>query len=105
MTDAAPSMPYVDQPLRRREDIKFLPGHGRNVDDIKLPGMLYLAILRSPHAHALVTGVDLPACASFSPAPTSPARSATPSRIGMRGVLGRDPGSLRPQRRDLPPAG
>src|ERR1700731_5462775 len=61
MTDTAQSMPYVGQSLRRREDMKFLTGNGRYVDDIKLPGMLYLAILRSPHAHALITGVDLSA--------------------------------------------
>src|SRR5271167_2664320 len=61
MTDAAPSTPYVGQSLRRREDLKFLTGKGRYVDDIKLPGMLYLAILRSPHAHARITGVELSA--------------------------------------------
>ena len=61
MTDKTQSTPYVGQSLRRREDIKFVTGNGRYVDDIKLPGMLYLAILRSPHAHALITGVDLSA--------------------------------------------
>ena len=61
MTDTTQSMPYVGQSLRRREDIKFVTGNGRYVDDIKLPGMLYVAFLRSPHAHALITGVDLSA--------------------------------------------
>src|ERR1700738_2814425 len=61
MTDTAQSTPYVGRSLRRREDMKFLTGKGRYVDDIKLPVMLYLAILRSPHAHALITGVDLSA--------------------------------------------
>src|SRR4051812_10201762 len=55
------STPYVGRSLRRREDLKFLTGRGRYVDDIALPGMLYLAILRSPHAHARITGVDLSA--------------------------------------------
>jgi aerobic carbon-monoxide dehydrogenase large subunit len=36
-------------------------GRGRYVDDIRLRGTLYLAILRSPHAHAVVAGVDLSA--------------------------------------------
>ena len=44
--------PYVGRSLRRREDLKFLTGRGPYVDDIALPGMLYLAILRSPHAQA-----------------------------------------------------
>ena len=61
MTDTAQSTPYVGQSLRRREDIKFVTGNGRYVDDIKFPGVLYVEILRSPHAHALITGVDLSA--------------------------------------------
>jgi aerobic carbon-monoxide dehydrogenase large subunit len=60
-TETAQSTRYVGQPLRRREDFKFLTGNGRYVDDIKVPGMLYLAILRSPHAHAVITEVDLSA--------------------------------------------
>jgi aerobic carbon-monoxide dehydrogenase large subunit len=63
-TDTAQSTPYVGQPLRRREDFKFLTGNGRYVDDIKLPGMLHLAILRSPHAHALITRIDLAAAST-----------------------------------------
>ncbi len=61
VADTTQSTPYVGQSLRRREDIKFLTGNGHHVDDIMLPGMLYLGILRSPHAHALITGVDLSA--------------------------------------------
>ena len=45
MTDTMQSAPFVGRSLRRREDFKFLSGKGRYVDDIKLPGMLYLAIL------------------------------------------------------------
>ena len=51
--------PYVGQSLKRREDFKFLTGKGRYVDDIKLPGMLYAAIARSPHAHAIIRNVEL----------------------------------------------
>ena len=46
MTDKAQSTLYLGQPLRRREDLKFVTGNGRYVDDIKLPGMLYLTIRR-----------------------------------------------------------
>ena len=38
--------------MRRKEDARFIRGQGHYVDDIKLPGMLYGAILRSPYAHA-----------------------------------------------------
>jgi len=51
----------VGRPLRRREDFRFLTGRGRYVDDVKLPGTLHLGILRSPHAHAIITEVDLSA--------------------------------------------
>jgi len=51
----------VGRPLQRREDFRFLTGRGRYVDDVKLPGTLHLAILRSPHAHAIITGLDLSA--------------------------------------------
>jgi carbon-monoxide dehydrogenase large subunit len=59
--DAQRSNSYVGQPLRRREDIRFLTGNGRYVDDIRLPGTLHAAFLRSPHAHATITRVDLSA--------------------------------------------
>ena len=60
MTEAAAST-YIGQPLRRREDFKFITGKGRYVDDIKVPGMLHMAVLRSPHAHAVIKRIDLAA--------------------------------------------
>ena len=53
------ALPYIGQSLKRREDFKFLTGKGRYVDDIKLPGMLYVAIARSPLAHAIIRNVEL----------------------------------------------
>src|ERR1700756_723782 len=49
---------YIGQPLKRREDFKLLTGKGRYVDDIRLPGTLHMAVLRSPHAHAVINGID-----------------------------------------------
>jgi carbon-monoxide dehydrogenase large subunit len=43
--------------LRRKEDPKLITGKGAYVDDIKLPGMLYGAVYRSPYAHARLRGV------------------------------------------------
>jgi aerobic carbon-monoxide dehydrogenase large subunit len=60
MTEA-PAISYIGQSLRRREDFKFITGQGRYTDDLKAPGMLHLAILRSPHAHAIINQVDLTA--------------------------------------------
>ena len=44
--------------LKRKEDPRFIRGKGRYVDDIVLPGMLHAAMLRSPHAHALIKRLD-----------------------------------------------
>lgn len=44
--------------MKRKEDARFLQGKGRYIDDIKLPGMLYLDIVRSPYAHAKITNID-----------------------------------------------
>jgi aerobic carbon-monoxide dehydrogenase large subunit len=51
-------MTYVGQPLRRREDRPLLTGTGRFVDDINLPRMLHMAIVRSPYAHARIRAID-----------------------------------------------
>jgi aerobic carbon-monoxide dehydrogenase large subunit len=42
----------------RLEDAELLRGHARFVDDIRLPAMLEAAFVRSPHAHALIHGID-----------------------------------------------
>src|SRR5699024_3166032 len=44
--------------LRRKEDPRFIRGQGTYVDDVKLPGMLYMDIVRSPWAHARITSID-----------------------------------------------
>ncbi len=44
--------------VRRKEDLRFLTGRGNYVDDINRPGQLYAHILRSPHPHALIRGID-----------------------------------------------
>ena len=44
--------------IRRREDPRLITGRASYTDDIKLPGMVHAAILRSPHAHANITSID-----------------------------------------------
>ena len=48
----------IGQPLRRQEDPRLLRGQGAYVSDIAVPGMLHLAVLRSPHAHARIRKTD-----------------------------------------------
>ena len=44
--------------MLRKEDPRFVRGLGRYCDDVQLPGMLHLAILRSPLAHARIVSID-----------------------------------------------
>src|SRR5215472_8390267 len=44
--------------VRRKEDFRFLTGAGNYTDDINRLGQLYAYILRSPHAHAEIAGID-----------------------------------------------
>jgi 2-furoyl-CoA dehydrogenase large subunit len=52
---------WVGRPMPRREDDRLTSGAGVFVDDIKFPGMLHVALVRSPHAHARIIGVDVEA--------------------------------------------
>src|SRR5690348_6401397 len=47
--------------MLRKEDPRFVRGLGNYVDDVQLPGMLHLAILRSPVAHARIASIDVSA--------------------------------------------
>jgi carbon-monoxide dehydrogenase large subunit len=44
--------------VKRREDPRLITGEGMYTDDFKLPGMLHMAVLRSPYAHARITRLD-----------------------------------------------
>ena len=44
--------------LKRKEDARFIRGKGTYLDDIRLPGMVHAAILRSPYAHAKIISID-----------------------------------------------
>jgi aerobic carbon-monoxide dehydrogenase large subunit len=48
---------YFGASVRRKEDPRYLRGEGRFVDDIKLPGMLHAAFVRSPYAHARIAAI------------------------------------------------
>src|ERR1700750_975817 len=45
-------------PLKRKEDARFIRGKGTYLDDIRLPGMVHGAMLRSPYAHAKILSID-----------------------------------------------
>ncbi len=45
--------------VKRREDPRLITGRATYTDDVKLPGMLYMAVLRSPYGHARITRLDV----------------------------------------------
>ena len=49
---------YIGSPIERLEDPRFLRGTGTCVGDLSPPGLLYAAILRSPHAHGRIRSID-----------------------------------------------
>ena len=48
----------VGKKLPRKEDLRFLTGHGKYIDDIQVPHCWHAAFIRSPHAHATINGID-----------------------------------------------
>ncbi len=52
-------MNVIGQSLRRKEDEPLVKGRGRYLDDLTLPGMLHLGVVRSTHAHARLAKVLL----------------------------------------------
>ena len=63
--DGAPTGFGIGQPVRRREDLRLITGRGRYSDDLNLPGQAYAAMVRSPHAHALIRLLDTGAAAAM----------------------------------------
>ena len=53
-----PEVGGMGHSIKRKEDARFLRGQGKYVDDVVLPGMLYLDIVRSPYAHARIVKID-----------------------------------------------
>src|SRR5712692_4115934 len=45
--------------IHRREDPRLVSGEGHYVDDFTRPGTVYLAVVRSPHAHARIKSIDV----------------------------------------------
>src|SRR5437660_173438 len=48
----------LGSPIKRREDPRLITGQATYVDDIKIPGMLYMAVLRSPYGHARINSIN-----------------------------------------------
>ncbi len=49
---------WVGQAVKRKEDRPLITGRGNYVDNMQVPGMLWMAVVRSPVAHAAITSID-----------------------------------------------
>ena len=55
---ATETQTWIGTSVARKEDRKLLTGRGMFVDNMTLPGTVYMAVVRSPYAHARIAGVD-----------------------------------------------
>ncbi|MCC6313804.1 MAG: molybdopterin-dependent oxidoreductase [Thermomicrobiales bacterium] len=57
MVASAPEK-LVGKPIKRREDPRLITGAGVFIDDVRLPGLAHMAVLRSPYAHARIVSIN-----------------------------------------------
>src|SRR5438067_8569802 len=72
-------------PIKRREDPRLITGQATYVDDIKLHGMLHMAVLRSPYGHARINSIDTDAARQL------PGVVAVYTAQDLKGVVGNIP--------------
>ncbi|MFL5289187.1 MAG: xanthine dehydrogenase family protein molybdopterin-binding subunit, partial [Rhodopila sp.] len=53
-----PDRAVIGDSPRRREDARFVAGHGAYLDDLRFDGVMHAVFLRSPHAHARIVAID-----------------------------------------------
>jgi carbon-monoxide dehydrogenase large subunit len=61
---ASSAEPFVGRRMQRKEDPRLIQGISHYLDDLRLPGLLHCAFVRSPHAHARITSIDVSAARS-----------------------------------------
>jgi carbon-monoxide dehydrogenase large subunit len=75
----------VGTPIKRREDPRLITGQATYIDDIKLYGMLHMAVLRSPYGHARITSINTDAARKL------PGVVAVYTAQDLKGVVGNIP--------------
>jgi carbon-monoxide dehydrogenase large subunit len=56
---------YMGKPIKRVEDPRFIQGKGRYVANLSIPGMVHIAVKRSPYAHARINSINTNAAANL----------------------------------------
>ncbi len=72
----------LGSPIKRREDPRLITGQATYVDDIKIPGMLHMSVLRSPYGHARITSINTEAARNH------PGVVAVYTAQDLKGVVG-----------------
>ena len=54
----SPEIGGMGHSIKRKEDLRFIQGKGNYVDDVRLPGMVYGQMVRSPYAHARLKSIN-----------------------------------------------
>ncbi len=72
----------IGTPIKRREDPRLITGQATYVDDIKIPGMLYMAVLRSPYGHARINSINTEAARNH------PGVKAVYTAADLKGAVG-----------------
>lgn len=72
----------IGTPVKRREDPRLITGQATYVDDVKLSGMLYMSVLRSPYGHARINSINTDAARQH------PGVMAVYTAADLKGVIG-----------------
>src|SRR5579871_3185407 len=72
----------IGTPVKRREDPRLITGQASYVDDVKLHGMLYMSVLRSPYGHARINSINTDAARQH------PGVMAVYTAADLKGVVG-----------------
>jgi carbon-monoxide dehydrogenase large subunit len=105
MTTTPPSTGWIGRPIRRLEDGRFLTGAGRYIADMTLPGMAHMVLVRSPHAHAHVRGIDVDRARASAGAVAVITADALQGRVAALPVDARDGAKVEPVAHPLLTAG
>jgi len=92
--ESAADYRVIGVPMKRKEDFRLLTGRGKYAADVRVPGLLHAAVLRSPHPHARITGVRadgaraVPGVAAVITADDLATVPRIPVRLGQRAGAG-----------------
>ena len=78
----------ISQPVRRREDLRLLTGHGIFADDCNAAGQAYASFVRSPVAHGTLRGIDAAAALDL-PGVLGVFTGADLRAAGLKGIVAR----------------